>query len=281
MNNFEILQQNIVYSNNILDKFNREVKLVKVSDFVLASLYRKIIELGDGVFMAAQEGLYASTMLNYRALIEASLAFNYILLEEESIESKSIAYKIAYHHQQLVAANIQKELFGDFESEVFQKKLAANEKELEKLSATDVMSKFNKKLNGKNGYVPKWYSLFGDANNMRELSEFLDKKSTLTKQDREVGNKNMTYRLYGMLSLTGHSYIDLNAIIENEDDYFVKPVRLSVNQDVEDNGPLIHTRAILTTSIALFARHFFTEGDSEIMEFYSFMHSYLQENLQA
>ena len=280
MNDFEILQHSIVYSNNILDKFNKDIKLVKVSDFVLASLYRKIIELSDGVFMAAKEGIYASTMLNYRALIEASHAFNYIFLEEETIESKSIAYKIAYHHQQLAAADMQIKLFGDDEPEVFQRKFAANKDELEKLTDTDVMKKFNQKLNKRKGYIPKWYSLFGDANNMRELSEFLEKKSSFTKEEREVDRNGMIYSLYGLLSLTGHSYIDLNAIIEIEDDYLVKPVRLTVDENVKNNGPLIHTKAMLSTSIVLFARHFFAEDDPEIMEFYVFMHSYIQKNLQ-
>lgn len=50
--------------------------------------------------------------LNYRALIEATLALEYILQDPAKMDERTKAYKIGYHKQQINAVNQEINLYG-------------------------------------------------------------------------------------------------------------------------------------------------------------------------
>ncbi|MCY9431988.1 DUF5677 domain-containing protein [Bacillus spizizenii] len=115
MNSQQLLSTVIQFADKTLEEYKTSHDFSDTRSMVLVSLFRKIVELSDGVWVCADHGLKSPADLNIRALIEAYLAFKYINEDSNLSTDRAIAYKIGYHKQQIEACDdsLQNPLFND------------------------------------------------------------------------------------------------------------------------------------------------------------------------
>lgn len=92
MKPYDLLKEPIQFASKQLEDFKATRSLDDIPTMVITSLYRKIIELSEGVRVSGTNGLAGSALLNYRGLIEAYLAFRYILKDEHLLGDRAKAY---------------------------------------------------------------------------------------------------------------------------------------------------------------------------------------------
>lgn len=106
MKPYDILNESIKFATKQLEDFKATNSLNNVSTIVIKVLYRKIIELSEGVRVSGANGLSGPALLSYRGLIEAYLAFKYILQDEKLLEDRAKAHKIGYLKEKIAAVLI-------------------------------------------------------------------------------------------------------------------------------------------------------------------------------
>lgn len=267
MNRYEILNESIKFANNQLNSFIKTKDLSDISTLVITALYRKIIELSEGVRVSAANGLAGPAELNYRGLIEASLAFEYLLQDSAKVDDRAKAYKIGYHKQQINAIN--QENLSEQKRESFSRRLNYNQQELELEELQEVLLKFNElESQNRRGFIPKWYSLDGGPKSINQLARYLA---------RENENQTLLSNLYGLLSTGAHVYMALNCITKLEEDISIKPVRANFNSNLDEYN-FSGTRSLLTSAISKFTRVKHSEYMGNLQTFLIKIKPYLSVN---
>lgn len=108
MKPYDVLNESIKFATKQLNNFKANNDLSDISIMVTTALYRKVIELSEGVRVSGANGLAGPAELNYRGLIEAYLALKYILQDEELLIKRASAYKIGYPNFKLKHLNMLK-----------------------------------------------------------------------------------------------------------------------------------------------------------------------------
>jgi hypothetical protein len=88
---------------NILSK-NCEYKL---SDLVIISLYRKLLELSDGAFILLDQNSLGASKITARSIIEIYLSLAYILEDKNLIEKRALCYFLFHKDEELKILNKQ------------------------------------------------------------------------------------------------------------------------------------------------------------------------------
>lgn len=269
MKRYEILNESIKFANNQLNSFIKTKDLSDISTLVITALYRKIIELSEGVRVSAANGLAGPAELNYRGLIEASLAFEYLLQDSAKVDDRAKAYKIGYHKQQINAIN-QANL-SEQKRESFSRRLNYNQQELELEELQEVLLKFNElESQNRRGFIPKWYSLDGGPKSINQLARDLA-------SENENENQTLLSNLYGLLSTGAHVYMALNCITKLEEDISIKPVRANFNSNLDEYN-FSGTRSLLTSAISKFTQVKHSEYRDNLKTFLIKIQPYLSVN---
>lgn len=243
MKPYDILQESVKFANKQLDDFKASTPLDDVTTQVITALYRKIIELSEGVRVNGANGLAGPAELAYRGLIEAYLAFEFILEDENLTEDRAKAYKVGYHKQQIDA--LKYALSSPSADETYFELAAKyHESELAKDELQEILNTYNTaQENNSRGYIPKWYSLNGGPPTINLLAKHL-------------ANANKTnelfQKLYSLSSVGAHMYMALNSLIKLPDNSIsIKPVRAAFNGNVDEYNFTL-TRALLVST----SKHF-------------------------
>ncbi|MEK5528580.1 DUF5677 domain-containing protein [Viridibacillus sp. FSL R5-0468] len=246
MKPYEMLKESIEFANNQLNSFIATKDLNDITTIVITALYRKIIELSEGVKVSAANGLAGPAEINYRGLIEASLAFEYILQNSAKVDDRAKAYKIGYHKQQISAVN--QENLSEQAREFINRGLNYHQQELELEELQEVLLEFDElQSRDSRGFIPKWYSLDGGPKSINKLA------LRLAERRGESENLNLVSELYGLLSTGAHIYMALNSVIKVGDDISIKQVRANFNSNLDEYN-FVGTRGLLTSAINKFTK---------------------------
>lgn len=269
MKPYDLLRESIQFASKQLEDFKATRSLDDIPTMVITSLYRKIIELSEGVRVSGVNGLAGSALLNYRGLIEAYLAFRYILKDEHLLEDRAKAYKIGYHKQQIEAGNYSLERESNEDTRAFfELAIQHHTSEMENESLQEILTIFNElQSQSRRGFIPKWYELNGGPRSINQLAEHLAEED---EEDRELMAK-----LYSFLSTDAHNYMALNGIFKRGELITIKPVRAIFNSN-KDEYNFLGTRSLLTSSTLKFMQSTFPENESDFLEFAQRIAPYLR-----
>ncbi|MBU0906426.1 MAG: hypothetical protein KKF57_14625 [Firmicutes bacterium] len=264
MNYHEVLKRSVEFASTELDEFKKTKDLSDTTNMVVSSLFRKIIELSTGVMISASNGLAGPAQLNYRGLIEAYLAFKYIIQVPEETNSRAIAYKISYHKEQIKSLeDLKKNELLDINPTYIEGAGKYHQDELQRPDFQEVLTEHDKLHRQDNrGHIPKWYSLYGGPKTINQLVKKLENDAS----DQEKG---LISTIYGALSADAHSLLTLRDIYMNSNGVICLK---SVHQNFDPNSDrynLLPVRATLTSSIKSFTTQFFPEFEEEFIEFVS------------
>lgn len=257
----EVLSRTIQFSNSVFEEYRETHTYNDTYSMVIVSLYRKIIELSDGLWVCSDHGLKAPAELNFRGVMEAYLAFEYILNDEHLSERRAIAYRVGYHIHQIESANysLNRDDLPVDQRARLNLALANHQQFLNQEEFSEVVHEWNhlQQAHPRN-YPPKWYSLFRGPSSINSLARHLS---------QDMDDRNLMSQLYSFLSIGAHNYLalrDYKPTISGE--YIFMDVRYTINEET-DEFSLIPTRAILLSATLNFCHHFFPSKLEQFREF--------------
>lgn len=267
MKPYDLLRVSIQFASKQLEVFKATKSLDDVSTMVITALYRKIIELSEGVRVSAANGLAGPAELNYRGLLEAALSLEYILQDSTKIDDRAKAYKIGYHKQQINA--VDQENLSEQERTQISRGLIYHQEELELEELQEILIKFNElHSQDKRGFIPKWYSLDGGPRSINQLAIHLA-------EDDEP--ETLVSNLYGLLSTGAHMYMALNSIKKSREAITIKSVRATFNSNLDEYN-FVATRSLLNSAILRFTQAKHPEYANDLRKFFIKIRPFLSVN---
>lgn len=258
-----VLENTIAFANYGLNQFKESHDLSETTIMVVSSLLRKIIELSDGVYVSALNGLKGPAEVNYRGVIEAYLAFRYINQNQEERSKRAIAYKIGYHKIQINhVESLSNRSMNNIDPFLFQNQLKYHRDELEKEEFSDVLREYNdlqRRTSG--GYIPKWYSLYEGPKSINQLAKHIEENMN------NSSDKKIITTLYGALSSKAHNLLALSEVRMSETgEVILKSVRSPSNPNV-DSYNLSVVIYLLNASMNHLTQNFYPDFLGEFIEF--------------
>ena len=183
-------------------------KELKHHDIVIVSLYRKVLEQADGLFILLDHESISAAMSTFRTLYETSIGLQFIFEKEKLFANRANSYYVSYMHEQLnwvKEAKRTEELSDLYTEEELKEKVTKIKTTLscEPLkSVNKVWHKEKEKLKRKNKHFPpKWYSLYEGAENFTQLAKRFEPTHRL---------------LYAGYSLETHGFTALQNLVSDE-----------------------------------------------------------------
>ncbi|PGY11123.1 DUF5677 domain-containing protein [Bacillus sp. AFS031507] len=192
---------------------------IKHHDVIIISLYRKVLEQADGLFILLDHDSNSAATSTIRTLYETSIGMQFIFENDDLLANRANSYYVSYMHEQITwAKKAMKsgELSSIYTVDELKGKVTKFESSLAKeplKSVNDVWLKEKAKLERQNRhYPPKWYSLYGSASSFTQLAS------------RFKGTHPMLYSGY---SLESHGYSALQNLVIDEETkkQFLAPLR--------------------------------------------------------
>jgi hypothetical protein len=260
MNSYDLLVKSIDVANNLLEDFIIHKGLKDNLTEVLSSLFRKMIELSDGVRVSAENGLKGPAELNYRGLLEAYLGFRYIIEDPKLSVARAAAYKIGYHKHQIEATQyaIDNDFVGNAKA-VYEKALLFHTNSLNKTEFYSLLEEFDRLQNANpRKHLPKWYSLYGGPKSVNKLAKIF-----------EEDGRDLLQNMYGFLSTGAHNYLALRDLVLDENGKVsLKKTRFNFDPDL-DQCNLLHTRTMLTSTMVRFISTLYPEYTNNLLPLFN------------
>ena len=204
------LSKAIRYSQCILEKLT-QMESIHYEEITVITLYRKLIENVDGIFILADHHLESPSQSVIRAAYEVFLQLEFIFKIEKYINRRAISYystwlfeEVNFIDKQL--KNKNKEPLLSRETLILKRE--SNNKLLEiefKSYKIEILSTMKRlKIN----YPPKWYALFNGPKSLSELS-----KETSLKKVHSVLYNGMSTEAHGLKSITNLSSLNENLVL--------------------------------------------------------------------
>ncbi|MBT2729211.1 hypothetical protein J7E63_20145 [Bacillus sp. ISL-75] len=216
--NLNTLSKAIIAGQQILELSARKENL-KHHDVIIISMYRKVLEQADGLFILLDHDSNSAATSTFRTLYETSIGMQFIFENEDLLANRANSYYVAYMHEQLTWAK-KAIKSGEFSTiytlEELKEKVTKFTSSLSKeplKSVNKVWLKEKAKLEKKNKHFPpKWYSLYGSASSFTQLASSFEVTHPL---------------LYSGYSLETHGFTALQNIVTNEKTkkQFLAPLR--------------------------------------------------------
>ncbi|MDU0076000.1 MULTISPECIES: DUF5677 domain-containing protein [Bacillus] len=261
--NHQVLSEVIKFGDDLFEKYKESEDYSDTYSMVIVSLFRKTIELSNGIWVCSDYGLRAPADLNFRGLIEAYLAIKYITNVPSLSNVRAIAYKVGYLKHQLDSSKryLDNPIMEDDQKNFLRKSIQKFSSELQNKEYKKVLEEYNKlQKRNKRGYIPKWHSLFGGPISINQLIEELEKNSEDPKLLRD---------LYSFLSIDAHNYMalrDISTVRKDENPHF-NSVCYSTNSNIDFH--LDSARALLMHTIVLFTKELYPEYTNECAKFFN------------
>lgn len=202
------LSKNIRFGLYIYESLLNHMDELKFSDIVIISLYRKLLELSDGVFILVDHNSQGPANIIARSIVEVYLSLTYITEDKALMENRALCYFLFHKEEELkllkkqFAYDLLKEKYS--ETTLSQMKASINGLKKEhpfKKIEIDKRNLIKKEQRLKKRYV-KWYSIYN--RNDVEIFSVVD----LIEYMGNSTKKNIK-ELYALLSLEVHG---VNAI---------------------------------------------------------------------
>lgn len=211
--NLNTLSKAILAGQQILE-LSASKENLKHHDVIIISLYRKILEQADGLFILLDHDSNSAATSTIRTLYETSIGMQFIFEKEDLLANRANSYYVSYMHEQLAwAKKAMKsgELSDLYTIEELKEKIVKFQSSLSKEPLKSVNNVWLKEKKNK-PYPPKWYSLYGSASSFTQLAS------------RFKGTHPMLYSGY---SLESHGYSALQNLVTDEGTkkQFLAPLR--------------------------------------------------------
>ncbi|MFB1100521.1 DUF5677 domain-containing protein [Terribacillus sp. JSM ZJ617] len=253
MDNFEILNEVLTFGKKTFHEYKESHDYRATKDKVVLGLFRKIIELAEGVYVTSLDGLNGPASINVRGMIEAYLAYRYIFEKDSLIQKRTEAYVVGYYLTQIQASEFNFDSYDDKTKKHIEKSIEYLKKQLSKTEFTDTYNLYKKEIEKlpdyKKNQIPKWYSLARGPKSVNALAKHLEDDSDPT-----------TARLYSFLSSSAHMYMTLSDFNGEGEDWIIKDVN---QQQVMMETWLLLSRSLLLTTIEHFIQNRTPSGMSE------------------
>lgn len=216
--NLNTLSKAILAGQQILELSASKEKL-EHHDVIIISIYRKVLEQADGLFILLDHDSNSAAISTIRTLYETSIGMQYIFEKEDLLANRANSYYVSYMHEQSTWAKqaIKSGEFSDlYTIEELKEKVAKFKSSLTReplKSVNKVWHKEKTKLERKNKHFhPKWYSLYGSASTFTQLASRFEATHPL---------------LYSGYSLESHGFTALQNIATEEETrkQFLAPLR--------------------------------------------------------
>ena len=192
---------------------------IKHHDVIIISMFRKVLEQADGLFILLDHDSNSAATSTIRTLYETSLGMQFIFEDEDLLENRANSYYVSYMHEQITwAKKVIKsgELSTIYTVEELKEKITKFEASLAKeplKSVNNVWLREKVRLEKKNKHFsPKWYSIYGNARSFTHLAS------------KYKGTHPLLYSGY---SLESHGLTALQSIVTDEETkkQFLTPLR--------------------------------------------------------
>ncbi|MBT2614436.1 MULTISPECIES: DUF5677 domain-containing protein [unclassified Bacillus (in: firmicutes)] len=205
--NLNTLSKSIQAGQQILE-LSASKENLKHHDVIIISIYRKVLEQADGLFILLDHDSNSAARSTFRTLYETSIGMQFIFEKENLLENRANSYYVSYMHEQLTWAKEAmktEELSGIYTKEELKEKVAKFKSSLSYEPLKSVNKAWHKekaKLERKNKHFPpKWYSLYEGAGNFTHLASRFEATHRL---------------LYAGYSLETHGFTALQNIVNDE-----------------------------------------------------------------
>jgi hypothetical protein len=216
--NLNSLSKTIQVGQQILELSARKHNL-EHHDVIIISMYRKVLEQADGLFILLDHESNSAATTTIRTLYETSIGMQFIFENEDLLANRANSYYVSYMHEQLTWAK-KTIKSGEFSTIYSLEELKEKVSKFETSLATEPVKSVNivwlkakTKLEKKNKHIsPKWYSLYGSATNFTQLASSYEGTHPL---------------LYSGYSLESHGYTALQNIVTDLETkkQFLAPLR--------------------------------------------------------
>ncbi|MDQ0975880.1 hypothetical protein QFZ31_005758 [Neobacillus niacini] len=206
--NLNTLSKAILAGQQILE-LSASKENLKHHDVIIISMYRKVLEQADGLFILLDHDSNSAATSTIRTLYETSIGMQFIFEKENLLANRANSYYVSYMHEQITWAKKAiktGELSTLYSFEELQKKITKFESSLAEeplKSIHNVWLKEKVKLEKQNKHFPpKWYSLYGSAISFTQLASKF---------------KGTHPFLYSGYSLESHGYTALQNVVTDEE----------------------------------------------------------------
>lgn len=197
---------------------------LKLSDIVIISLYRKLLELSDGVYILIDHNSQGPANIIARSIVEVYLSLTYITEDKVLMENRALCYFLFHKEEELKLLNKRYayDLLREKYSETTLSQMKASIKNLKKEHPfkkieIDKRNLIKKEQKLKKRYV-KWYSIYNrddvEIFSVVDLIEFVGKKP-----------KNNIKDLYALLSLEVHGVNAIKNVRKESKKIFLDNIR--------------------------------------------------------
>ncbi|PAE42781.1 DUF5677 domain-containing protein [Bacillus sp. 7884-1] len=216
--NLNTLSKAILAGQKILE-LSASKENLEHHDVIIISMYRKVLEQADGLFILLDHDSNSAATSTIRTLYETSIGMQFIFENEDLLANRANSYYVSYMHEQITwAKKAMKsgELSTIYTVEELKEKITKFEASLAKeplKSVNNVWLREKAKLEKKNKHFPpKWYSLYGSATSFTQLAS------------KYKGTHPLLYSGY---SLESHGFTALQNIVTDEETnkQFLAPLR--------------------------------------------------------
>jgi hypothetical protein len=208
-----------IQAGQVILELSASKENIKHHDVIIISLYRKVLEQADGLFILLDHDSNSAATSTIRTLYETSIGMQFIFENDDLLANRANSYYVSYMHEQITWAKKAiklGELSTVYSLEELKEKITKFEGTLTKeplKSVNKVWLKEKAKLEKKNKHFPpKWYSLYGSASSFTQLAS------------RFKGTHPILYSGY---SLESHGFTALQNIVTDEETkkQFLAPLR--------------------------------------------------------
>ncbi len=212
-----------------MNKINEE-SIINDYDVIVLSLYRKVLEQLDGLFLLIEHESKSGSVILLRSLFETSASLIYILKDKEKVEQRAHCYYVSYSIEEITFSRkvIAQKVYDEFATEErFKRSIDSHTKNLNgKYKEVyqewlKVQSNLERNKSKKGLIHPKWYSLY-------------DGPITLKKLSKKINLLGVYDKIYSIYSLEVHGFSTLSDLRRTKDGYLkYLPLRGTRALDVE------------------------------------------------
>ncbi|MEK4029376.1 DUF5677 domain-containing protein [Pseudobacillus sp. FSL P4-0506] len=202
------LSKVIRYSQSILEELT-QMNSIHYEELTIITLYRKLIETADGVFVLADYRLESPSISVARAAYEVFLQLDFMFKDEKDINRKALSYYSTWLFEEVLFINKQllvKDPLLPRETLILKRQMNNKLLDAEFISFKKEIVRTMRKLGIK--YPPKWYSLYNGPSSLSELS-----KKTSLKGVHSILYKGMSAEAHGLKAITNLSNPNHNLLL--------------------------------------------------------------------
>ncbi|WP_379134081.1 DUF5677 domain-containing protein [Paenibacillus sp. sgz500958] len=212
------LSKNLRFGIYLFESIFKQNKKFELFDLVIFSLYRKLLELTDGIFILIDHNSLGAAQITARSVLEVYLSLSYIVEDKNNMEKRALSYFLFHKEEELKILSKQHS-FDLLKTKYSEAKLQEMNQTIRKMKKEhplkqiefdkrQLISKIKSEIPRK--YV-KWYSIYNKTED--EIYSVNDLLKYVSKNNESI------IELYGLLSLEVHGVNSIKDVTYKQENY--------------------------------------------------------------